>query len=69
MRNDPVRWPMLAGVLAVCAVVSLAPHALAGVGEGDAAPAFEGKEFVNTPAISMKDLRGQVILYEIFRTW
>ena len=36
---------------------------------GDDAPGFEGKEYVNTPEVSMKTLKGRVILYEIFRTW
>ena len=37
--------------------------------DGDDAPGFEGKEFINTPEITMKDLKGQVVFYEIFRTW
>ena len=54
------------GVALVCALALGAP-AFGGV--GDDAPPFDGTAFYNTPNITMKDLRGQVILYEIFRTW
>jgi hypothetical protein len=36
---------------------------------GDTPPEFTGKEFVNTAPCSFKQLRGHVILVEIFRTW
>jgi peroxiredoxin len=36
---------------------------------GDKAPDFEGKEFVNGEPCSLKSLRGQVVFFEIFRTW
>ena len=37
--------------------------------EGTKAPDFEGKEFVNGEPCSMRSLRGQVVFFEIFRTW
>lgn len=39
------------------------------LGAGDKAPDFDGKEFVNGEACSLRSLRGQVVLLEIFRTW
>ncbi len=47
----------------------VANPALSAPGVGDAAPAFDGKGYHNTPPISMSDLKGRVILLEIFRTW
>ena len=55
------------GLALVSAALAWAAPVIAGV--GDKAPAFEGKEFVNTPDVSLQDLKGQVIFYEIFRTW
>lgn len=52
----------------VGALALLSPGASAGVGEGDAAPEFEGKEYVNTAACTLKALRGQAVFLEIFRT-
>ena len=46
-----------------------APRAEADLAVGDAAPEFEGKEFVNTEPCSFKSLRGHAVLVEIFRTW
>ena len=37
--------------------------------EGDRAPNFEGKEFINSSKCDLKSLRVRVILYEVFRTW
>ena len=54
---------VVAGALAFCGGTALA------VDPGDAAPDFEGKEFINSDTVSMKKLRGRVIFYEIFRTW
>jgi hypothetical protein len=54
----------LAGLLAFAA-----PLASGDLAEGDAAPDFEGVEFVNTEPCSFKSLRGHVVLVEIFRTW
>jgi hypothetical protein len=57
-------------VLALAAVfAAAAPRAEAGLGVGDAAPDFEGVEFINTEPCSFKGLRGHVVLVEIFRTW
>ena len=54
----------LAGTL-----VATHAEARAGLAEGDAAPEFEGKDFVNTEPCSFKSLRGHAVLVEIFRTW
>ena len=55
------------GLGLVSAALLWAAPVIAGV--GDKAPEFEGKEFINTPEVGMNDLKGQVIFYEIFRTW
>ena len=55
------------GVALVSAALLWAAPVIAGV--GDKAPDFEGTEFIHTPEVTMKDLKGQVIFYEIFRTW
>lgn len=63
-----MRWRLqllsLVGALAL-----LAPPAKADLAEGDAAPEFEGTEFVNIEPCSFKSLRGHAVLVEIFRTW
>ena len=61
---------ILAGTVLMIALIGV-PSVFAGssLPDGAAAPAFEGKEFINTDEISMTDLRGQVVFYEIFRTW
>ena len=64
MRFNALRLSALGAVLAM----AMAVPAL-GADVGDVAPGFEGKEFINTPSISMKTLRGRVIFYEVFRTW
>jgi|GEM_PF-6664490 len=62
-----MRWKL--SLLVVGATLALlAPCASAALGEGDAAPEFEGKEYVNTPACTLKALRGQAVFLEIFRT-
>ena len=56
--------------LVLAGAVWLAPQpGVADLREGEKAPAFEGKEFVNSAKCDLKSLRGRVILYEIFRTW
>ena len=55
------------GLGLVSAALLWAAPVIAGV--GDKAPDFEGKEFINTPEVTLADLKGQVIFYEIFRTW
>ena len=35
---------------------------------GDVAPEFEGKEFFNCESVSLKELRGRLILFELFST-
>ena len=56
-------------VVVACAALCWGSPATGAPGIGDPAPAFEGKEFINTPEVSLRDLKGQVILYEVFRTW
>jgi hypothetical protein len=55
-------------VLGAALVMAMAVPTLAAE-VGEVAPGFEGSEFINTPAVSMKTLKGKVVLYEIFRTW
>lgn len=62
-----MRSMILAAGLAAAAFV--AAPARAAVGVGESAPEMEGKEFINTPKVTLKDLRGRVLIYDIFRTW
>ncbi len=39
------------------------------IAEGETAPAIVGKEFLNTPELDWKALKGRVIVVEMFRTW
>lgn len=59
---------MRTNVLGAALVMALAVPTLAAE-VGEVAPGFEGSEFINTPQISMKTLKGRVIFYEVFRTW
>ena len=60
---------LVAAILAAGLGLSAAP-AGAAVSAGDAAPDFEGKEFIGVPAgTSLKGLNGKVVFIEIFRTW
>lgn len=70
--GSPVQGPVRS--LAVGAVLALLLQAAPSFGgsalpEGATAPAFEGKEFINTEEVSMNDLRGRVIFLELFRSW
>jgi hypothetical protein len=58
------------GAIAFASVVGLlpAPRAAAQLGEGDLAPDFEGKDFVNTSPVSLKTLRGRLVFIELFST-
>lgn len=38
------------------------------LGAGDVAVPFEGKDFVNTEPLTFKDMRGRMILLELFST-
>lgn len=58
----------VAAAAAALALFAAAP-AQAGVGQGEKAPAFKGKEFVNTTSVDLQTLAGRVVLLEIFRTW
>ena len=59
---------MRINVLGAALVMAMAVPTLAAE-VGDVAPGFEGSEFINTPDISMKSMKGPVVFYEIFRTW
>jgi hypothetical protein len=58
-----------AGAALAAAMAVASGSAQAKLEPGEMAPVLEGKEFVNTPPLSLKQLRGHVILYEVFRTW
>jgi hypothetical protein len=62
-----MRTTFLAACFAAAAFV--AAPARAAVGVGESAPEMEGKEFINSPKVTLKDLRGRVLIYDIFRTW
>ena len=63
---------VLAASLAAAALALLAPARAdaegpdLGLGEGARAPAFDGKDFVNTEPVSLQALRGRVVLLELF---
>ena len=52
-------------LIAALLVVAAPAHA---ADVGDVAPEFEGKEFFNCESISLKELRGRLILFELFST-
>jgi hypothetical protein len=60
---------VLAAAVVTAAMWYAPPPAHAMLGEGESPPEFEGKEFINSKKCDLKSLRGQVVLYEIFRTW
>jgi hypothetical protein len=57
-------------VAAVGLVVGLAAptSAFAKLGEGDVAPDFEGRDFLNSSPVSLKSLRGRLVFIELFST-
>ncbi len=55
------------GILLALAFFVAAPAAQA-VEVGDLAPDFEAKEFYNCADLSLRGLRGRVVLYELFST-
>ena len=59
---------MRTNVLGAALVMALAVPTLA-ANVGEEAPGFEGSEYINTPALTWKKLKGRVIFYEVFRTW
>ena len=68
--RTPVR-KIAAGATLSALLLALAVPSFGGseLPEGASAPAFEGKEFINTEEVSMNDFRGRVIFLELFRTW
>ena len=61
--HRPLLWAAAVALLAVPAFAG--PTSL---GPGDAAVDFEGKEFVNTEPVSLRGLRGRIVLLELFST-
>ena len=59
---------MLKNVLGAALLMAAAVPTLAAE-VGEPAPGFEGKEFLNSPELTMNALRGKLIYYEVFRTW
>ena len=55
------------GAALTTALLAVAATARA-VEVGDVAPDFEGKEFYNTDEINLKQLRGRIVLFELFST-
>lgn len=53
--------------LVLVAAAGAAP-ARAEIAIGAEAPAFEGREFINTPPVKLSDLKGRVVVLELFRT-
>jgi peroxiredoxin len=60
MTRNLVTWALL--------VVLAAPALADGVAVGAEAPAFEGREFINTPPVKLADLKGHVVVLELFKT-
>ena len=54
--------------LFVAATLVVAAGAAQAVDVGDVAPEFEGRDFINCDSISLKELRGRLILFELFST-
>lgn len=65
-----IRRPLILACSALLALAFSSPASAgpSGPGEGDAAVDFEGKEFVNSGPVSLKSLRGRVVLLELFST-
>jgi hypothetical protein len=69
MSQSPWIRRVLAAAGIAAAFTFAPPASRADLDPGAAMPAFEGKEFINTEEISLPDLRGKIVFYEIFRTW
>ena len=54
--------------LFVAATLVVAAGAAQAVDVGDVAPEFEGRDFINCDSISLKELRGRLVLFELFST-
>jgi hypothetical protein len=54
--------------LALAMTLCLAAGVAQAADIGDVAPEFEGKDFINCDSISLKELRGRLILFELFST-
>ena len=62
-----MRRPLLAGAVALCALLSAGP-ASAGVEVGAEAPTFDAGDFINTEPVTIADLAGRLIFLELFST-
>ncbi len=58
----------LMALLAACWLVAAPAPAQAKLAEGDAAPDFEGRDFINSEPFSLKNLGGRIVLFELFST-
>lgn len=56
----------LLGLLLSTTLLLAASGAARAAEVGDVAPDFEGRDFFNTDPITLKDLRGHVVLLELF---
>lgn len=54
--------------LALATTLCLAASTAHAADVGDVAPEFEGKEFFNCEQLSLKELRGRLVLFELFST-
>ncbi len=54
--------------LALVTTLCLAAGVARAADVGDVAPEFEGKDFFNCDSLSLKELRGRLILFELFST-
>ena len=61
-----LRSSLLGASLALALVLAAGPGQAVEV--GDLAPDFEGREFFNCEELTLKSLRGRVVLYELFST-
>jgi len=66
IRTRNFLFLLAGGALALALAAPLSADV--GLGAGDAAIDFEGKDFVNTDPVSLKSLRGRIVLLELFST-
>lgn len=66
MRRHPVLAASVLLLLVAPCLIATPAHAEIGV--GDTAPDFEGKDYFNCESVSLRALRGRVVLFELFST-
>ena len=64
--HHPSRALLLA--FALVATLAVAATTAQAADVGDVAPEFEGGDFINCESVSLKELRGRLILFELFST-